>query len=87
MSTNLRKLGLSLAAPVLALLVAFMVTSIVLLLAGDPVVEVWTQLLTVPRPRLVVAIINGATVYYLSAVAVAIGFRREPVQHRGHWAE
>ena len=75
MSTNLRKLGLSLAAPVLAILVAFMVTSVVLLLAGDPVVEVWTQLLTVPRPRLVVAIINGATVYYLSAVAVAIGFR------------
>jgi general nucleoside transport system permease protein len=74
-ATNLRKLGLALAAPVLAILVAFMVTSVVLLLAGDPVVEVWTQLLTVPRPRLVVAIINGATVYYLSAIAVAIGFR------------
>jgi len=74
-AVDLRKLGLALAAPVLALLVAFLVTSIVLLLAGDPVVAVWTQLLTVPRPRLVVAIINGATVYYLSAIAVAIGFR------------
>ena len=73
--TSLRKLGLALAGPVLAILVAFVVTSIVLLLAGDPVVAVWTQLLTAPRPRLVVAIINGASVYYLSAIAVAIGFR------------
>ena len=72
---DLRKVGLGLAAPVLAILVAFLVTSMVLLLAGDPVVAVWTQLLTAPRPRLVVAIINGASVYYLSAVAVAIGFR------------
>ena len=72
---DLRRVGLGLLAPVLAILVAFVVTSTVLLLAGDPVVEVWTQLLTVPRPRLVVAIINGASVYYLSAIAVAIGFR------------
>ena len=70
-----RKIGLGLAAPVLAIVVAFLVTSVVLLLAGDPVIAVWTQLLTVPRPRLIVAIINGASVYYLSAVAVAIGFR------------
>ena len=75
MKASLRRLGLALAAPVLALLVAFVVTSIVLLLAGDPVVAVWTQLLTAPRPRLIVGIINGATVYYLSAIAVAIGFR------------
>jgi ABC-type uncharacterized transport system permease subunit len=74
-ATGLRKLGLALAAPVLAVLVAFVVTSTVLLLAGDPVVAVWTQLLTTPRPRLVVAIINGASVYYLSAIAVAISFR------------
>ena len=72
---GLRKVGLGLAAPALAMLVAFLVTSVVLLLAGDPVVAVWTQLLTAPRPRLVVAIINGAAVYYLSAMAVAIGFR------------
>jgi simple sugar transport system permease protein len=74
-SLNLRRIGLVLAAPALAILVAFVVTSVVLLLAGDPVVGVWTQLLTAPRPRLIVAIINGASVYYLSAIAVAIGFR------------
>ena len=33
------------------------------------------QLIDVPLPRQVVAIINAATVYYLSAIAVAIGFR------------
>ena len=75
MKASLRRLGLALAAPVLALLVAFVVTSVVLLLAGDPVVAVWTQLLTAPRPRLMVGIINGAVVFYLSAIAVAIGFR------------
>jgi len=72
---DLRKVVLGLAAPVLAVLVAFLVTSMVLLLAGDPVGAVWAQLLAAPRPRLLVAIINGASVYYLSAVAVAIGFR------------
>jgi len=61
---DLRKVGLGLLAPVLAILVAFLVTSTVLLLAGDPVGAVWTQLLTAPKPRLVVAIINGASVYY-----------------------
>ena len=35
----------------------------------------WAQLIDVPLPRQVVAIINAATVYYLSAIAVAIGFR------------
>jgi len=72
---DLRKLGLAVAAPVLAILVAFVVTSIVLLAAKDPVGAVWTQLLTPPKPRLVVAIINSAAVYYLSAIAVAVGFR------------
>jgi len=74
-AVDLRRIMLALAAPLLAVLVAFAVTSIVLLLAGDPVAQVWQQLLTSPPPRLVVGIINGAVVYYISAIAVAIGFR------------
>ncbi|MEI2730602.1 MAG: ABC transporter permease [Dermatophilaceae bacterium] len=70
-----RRIGLALAAPALALVVAFVVTSIILLVARDPVAAVWGQLLQVPIPRLMIAIVNAATVYYLSAVAVAIGFR------------
>jgi general nucleoside transport system permease protein len=72
---DLRRIGLGLAAPLLAIVVAFVVTSLILLIAGDPVGAVWAQLIDVPLPRQVIAIINAATVYYLSAIAVAIGFR------------
>jgi simple sugar transport system permease protein len=72
---DVRRVGLGLAAPLLAIVVAFVVTSLILLLAGDPVGAVWAQLIDVPLPRQVIAIINAATVYYLSAIAVAIGFR------------
>jgi len=70
-----RRAGLGLAAPVLAVVVAFVVTTAILLLAQDPVGAVWGQLLKVPLPRQLVAVFNAATVYYISAVAVAIGFR------------
>ncbi|HML50278.1 MAG TPA: ABC transporter permease [Propionicimonas sp.] len=75
MRSNLRKIGLALAAPALAIVVALLVTTIILLLAGDPVVAVWQVLFKAPLPRQIVAIINEATVLYLSAVAVAIGFK------------
>lgn len=73
--SRLTRWGLALAAPTLALLAAFLVTSLVLLLAGDSVGGVWGQILSVPGDRQIVNIINAATVYYLSGVAVAIGFR------------
>src|SRR4051794_20887442 len=66
---------MSLAAPVLALLVAFVVTSLVLVAVGDPVWEVWKTILAVPKPRQTVNIVNAASVFYLSAIAVAVGFR------------
>ncbi|MDQ2758752.1 MAG: ABC transporter permease [Actinomycetota bacterium] len=70
-----RRAALGLAAPALAVVVAFVVTTVILLVAQDPVGAVWSQLLKVPLPRQIVAVINAATVYYISAVAVAIGFR------------
>ncbi|HET7399810.1 MAG TPA: ABC transporter permease [Intrasporangium sp.] len=72
---DVRRVLLALAAPLLAVVVAFVVTTLILVVARDPVGQVWSTLLTAPRPRLVVAIVNGAIVYYISAVAVAIGFR------------
>ena len=72
---NPRRLALGVAAPLLALVVAFVVTSGILLALGDPVGEVWSTILSWPRPRQLVQIVNAATVYYLSAVAVAVGFR------------
>lgn len=70
-----RRIVLTLAGPVLALLVAFVVTSLVLLAVGDPVGAVWSSLLSKPLPRQMVNIVNAASVFYLSAIAVAIGFR------------
>ena len=72
---DVRRLGLGLAAPLLAVLVAFVVTTIILVVAKDPVGAVWSQLFKAPLPRQIVAIVNAATVLYLSAIAVAIGFR------------
>src|SRR5580765_2685404 len=70
-----RRIVLSIAAPVLALVVAFIVTSLVLVAVGDPVAEVWKTILAVPKPRQVVNIINASVVFYISAIAVAVGFR------------
>ena len=52
-----------------------MITSLVLAAAGDPVVDVWDQILSVPERRNVANIINNASVLYLSGLAAAIGFR------------
>ncbi len=70
-----RRLLLSVAAPVLAVGVAFVITSLLLVSVGDPVGAVWSVMLTPPKPRQVVNIVNSASVFYLSAVAVAVGFR------------
>jgi len=70
-----RRVVLTLAAPVLALVAAVAIASLVLAAAGDPVLEVWRTILQPPKPRNVVNIINSASVLYLSGLAVAIGFR------------
>ena len=74
-AVNPRRLLLSVAAPVLALVVAFVVTSLVLVAVGDPVGDVWKTILAVPKARQMVNMLNGAAVFYLSAIAVAVGFR------------
>ena len=66
---------LALATPALALVAGFLVTSLVLLVAGDPVGEVWRTILSVPETRNMVNIVNNGAVLYLSGLAVAIGFR------------
>jgi ABC-type branched-subunit amino acid transport system ATPase component len=71
-----RRILLTLAAPVIAVAFSILITSLVLLAAGDPVVETWKTILDVgSQPRSISLIINSATVFYLSALAVAIGFR------------
>ncbi len=75
MKVDLRKVGLAVAAPVIAIIASLLITSVILLATGDPVGAVWAQFFKAPLPRQVIAILNEATVLYLSAIAVAIGFR------------
>lgn len=75
MTPRMTKLLLGLSAPVLALVAAFAITSLVLLIAGDPVGGVWGEILSVPEGRNIANIVNSASVLYLSGIAVAIGFR------------
>jgi ABC-type uncharacterized transport system permease subunit len=75
MTLRLRRVVLGLAAPVLALLLAFLIISAVLIAAGDPVGDVWTVIRTAPAERNWANIIDKTTVFYLSGIAVAIGFR------------
>ena len=75
MTPRVTKIVLGLSAPLLALVAAFAITSLVLLAAGDPVLEVWKQILSWPEKRNLSNIIDNASVLYLSGIAVAIGFR------------
>ncbi|MPZ94714.1 MAG: ABC transporter permease, partial [Propionibacteriales bacterium] len=75
MTPRVTRIALGVAAPVLALVAAYLITSLVLLIAGDPAGEVWSTILSMPKTRNVASIINNATVLYLSGLAVAVGFR------------
>lgn len=71
-----QRLLVTIAAPVLAITFATGLTALVLLAAGDPVGETLELMADyVSRPRGVAVVVNQAVVYYLSALAVAIGFR------------
>jgi simple sugar transport system permease protein len=73
---DLRRIGLSLVAPALALLFAFLVTTLLLVLAGKDVWLTWQTLLH-PQDirRTTVLTLNQGTYIFLSALAAAIGFR------------
>ena len=75
MTTRVKSLLPVLAAPALALAMAVAVTSLVLLIAGDPVLLVWQTILSRPDARNVVNVINSGSVLYLSGIAAAIGFQ------------
>ena len=73
---DLRATALLLAAPALAIVFAMLVASLVLIGVGDPVWSTFGLLLEYgQRPRSLSLVLNAATTYYLSALAVAIGFR------------
>ena len=73
---RLSRAVLALAAPLLAIVVSLVLTTLVLLLGGySPSKTISVMVEAADRPRTQTQILNTATLYYLSAVAVAIGFR------------
>jgi len=73
---RIRAAMISLAAPILAITFSIVVTSLILVATGDPFGLTWQTVLEVGlRPRSIAQILNLGTIYYLSALAVAIGFR------------
>ena len=73
--SRVQRIALSMAAPVLALVVAGIVTTIVLLMAGEDAAVFWETILSVPESRNIVNILNSGSVLYLSGLAASIGFR------------
>jgi ABC-type uncharacterized transport system permease subunit len=71
-----RQITLRVGAPIIALVIALIITMIVLRMAGvDPFNAIISMIDYGTTSSSVVEILNRATGYYLSAVAVAIGFR------------
>ena len=59
------------AAPVLALLIAAIVSTVLLLSTGDDVGTFWSTLLSWPDDRTLVDILNQTSVFYLAGVAAS----------------
>ena len=75
--TTLRRVGTSLAAPAIAILVSVVVTSLVITLSGSAAGDFWGVIFSKPAngARSFVNIVNQSSLIYLSALAAAIGFR------------
>ncbi|CAA9341287.1 MAG: Putative deoxyribose-specific ABC transporter, permease protein [uncultured Nocardioidaceae bacterium] len=71
----LRNVGYAVLAPVMALLVSLVVTSLVVAAVGSPPGDFWSVVLSWPDERILVNIVNQASMIFISGVAAAIGFR------------
>jgi flagellin-like protein len=71
----LRRVGLALLAPLIAVVAAMIVTSLVVQLSGSPATDFWNVIFSRPANRLLVNIVNQSSLIYLAALAAAIGFR------------
>ncbi|MFL6022086.1 MAG: ABC transporter permease [Marmoricola sp.] len=71
----LRSVAQTLIAPLIAVVVSVLVTSVVVVIAGASVSDFWNVILTVPSHRNIVNITNQSSMLFLAALAAAIGFR------------
>jgi general nucleoside transport system permease protein len=73
---RIRRIGLTLAAPLLAIVISLLITSLVLVLTGTPAWSTFKLMLDyAAQPRTSTLIVNSAVTYYFAALAVAVGFR------------
>ena len=75
--TIVRRFGFGLLAPVIAVVIAMLATSIVIVASGSDsgIGDFWRIIVAKPPNRILVNIVNQTTMIYLAAVAAAIGFR------------
>jgi len=73
--TGLRAIGMALLAPLIAVVVAVLATTIVIAAAGSSPGDFWTAMFSNPLPRIRVNIVNQTALIYIAAVSAAIGFR------------
>jgi ABC-type uncharacterized transport system permease subunit len=70
-----RRILTALAAPLVAVVAAVIVTSLVVVLVGGSPGDFWSVILSKPADRAYVNIVNQSAMLYLAAIAAAIGFR------------
>ncbi len=71
----LRRIGTALLAPVSAIVVAMIITSVVIQASGSTASDFWSIIFSQPSNRAIVNIIDQTSLIYISALAAAIGFR------------
>ncbi len=71
----LKSIGLAFLAPAIAVVVAVVATTVVLIAAGSSPSDFFTAMFSDPLARIKVNIVNQTALIYISAVASAIGFR------------
>ncbi len=73
--TGLKRAGGALVAPLVAVVAAMIITSVVVAMSGSNPTEFWSIIFSVPADRVYVNIVNQTSMIFLSALAAAIGFR------------
>ena len=73
--TFVNRVLMALMAPLIAVVAAMVITSLVIMLSGSSPAEFWAVIFEPPASRVYVNIVNQSSMIFLSALAAAIGFR------------
>ncbi len=73
---SVRRVAMALAAPVLAVAISLLVSSLVLLASGHQPLEIYESMLRFgTQTNSIISMVNRAVPYYLAGLAVAVGFK------------